>query len=172
MEERSAAAPGPVLGRSLDDPHMRVMRVYAAQCGYLRPRAAELGIGQGQPKILVYVAAHGSVSQREIADFFELDPAAVSRSLDALERAGLVATAPGRDRRSKAVTATERGLGTAHAWERVCDAEREVVLGGFTAEERELFMGLLARAHANLRAAGRGEKNLATDPASPKGGDR
>ena len=80
MEERSAAAPGPVLGRSLDDPHMRVMRVYAAQCGYLRPRAAELGIGQGQPKVLVYVAAHGPVSQREIADFFGLDPAAARRA--------------------------------------------------------------------------------------------
>ena len=58
------------VGRALSDPHMRLMRAYAAQCGYLRPRAAELGIGQGQPKILVFVAAHGPVSQREIADFF------------------------------------------------------------------------------------------------------
>lgn len=146
------------VGRALSDPHMRLMRAYAAQCGYLRPRAAELGIGQGQPKILVFVAAHGPVSQREIADFFELDPAAVSRSLDALERAGLVACAPGRDRRSKSVTVTGRGLETARAWELVCDEEREAMLSGFAPEEREAFMGYLERARANLRSAAARER--------------
>ncbi len=147
----------PRLGRTLDDPHMRLMRAYAAQCGYLRPRAAELGIGQGQPKVLVFVACRGPVSQREVADFFEVDPAAVSRALDALERAGLVASAPGRDRRSKAVTATERGRAAAEAWERVCDEEREAMLAGFSPEERAEFVDLLERARANLRAAARGE---------------
>ena len=109
----------PRLGRSLDDPHMRLMRAYAAQCGYLRPRAAELGIGPGR-----------SPAPRHAA---------------------------GRDRRSKAVTATERGRAAAEAWERVCDEEREAMLAGFSPEERVEFVGLLERARANLRAAARGE---------------
>lgn len=152
------------LGRSLDDPHMRLMRAYAAQASYLRPRAAELGIGQGQPKVLVFVAAHGPVSQREIADFFEVDPAAVSRALDALERAGLVESAPGRDRRSKAVSATGSGRAAAEAWELVCDAEREDMLRGFSAAERRALMDYLGRVRANLRAA--------AAQAAPEGGER
>lgn len=169
-EKNGAGEKGsPAFGRTLDDPHMRLMRAYAAQASYLRPRAAELGIGQGQPKVLVFVADRGPVSQREIADFFEVDPAAVSRALDALERAGLVACAPGRDRRSKAVTATEQGRVTAEAWELVCDAEREVMLRGFSPSERRDFMDYLARVRANLRG---GEKNAVapeapTDPTAP-----
>ena len=74
-------------GASLEDFHMRLMRAFHAQRTYLRPKVDELGLGPGQPKLLVYLAVHGPSSQRELAAFFECDPGAVSRMLDSLERA-------------------------------------------------------------------------------------
>lgn len=141
------------LGSSLGDFHMRLMRAFGAQRAYLRPRVEELGLGPGQPKLLVYLAVHGPSSQRELAEFFECDPGAVSRMLDSLERAGFVVSAPGRDRRTKAVTLTERGLSAARAWDEVCAGEQEVMLAGFSPDERAVFADLLSRARANLRRA-------------------
>ena len=77
---------------------------------------------------------------------------------DALTRAGFVSSAPGRDRRTKALTLTERGLAAADVWDVECAEEQEVMLAGFSPEERAAFADYLVRAHANLRAAAeRGE---------------
>ena len=141
------------LGRSLDDFHMRLLRALHAQRTFLRARLGELGLGPGQPKLLVYLAVQGSANQREIADFFECDPGAVSRMLDALARAGFVTAAPGRDRRTRSVQLTERGREAAVAWDECCDEEVEAALAGFSPAERAQFMDYLARAHANLRSA-------------------
>ncbi|WP_204204607.1 MarR family transcriptional regulator [Olsenella sp. An293] len=140
-------------GASLEDFHMRLMRAFHAQRTYLRPKVDELGLGPGQPKLLVYLAVHGPSSQRELAAFFECDPGAVSRMLDALERAGFVTSAPGRDRRTKVAELTEAGRAAAAAWDEVCAAEQEVMLAGFAPEERAAFADLLARARANLWCA-------------------
>lgn len=141
------------LGRSLDDFHMRLLRALNAQRTFLRAHLGELGLGPGQPKLLVYLAVQGSATQREIADFFECDPGAVSRMLDALTRSGFVAAAPGPDRRARAVQLTESGRAAAVAWDEHCDEEQDAALAGFSPAERAQFMDFLARAHANLRAA-------------------
>ena len=137
-------------GASLEDFHMRLMRAFHAQRTYLRPRVDELGLGPGQAKLLVYLSVHGQSSQRDLATFFECDPGAVSRMLDALERAGFVTSAPGHDRRTKLAELTEAGRAAAHAWDEVCAAEQEVMLAGFSPEERATFTDLLGRARANL----------------------
>lgn len=140
-------------GRALRDFHMHVYRLFHAQRAYLRPRIASLGMGPGQPKVLTYIAVHGTSTQREIADFFETDPATVCRMLDSLERAGFVKTCPGRDRRTKELTVTEKGLSAAASWGLCCDEETDALLQGFSAEERERFEDYLLRAYANLRDA-------------------
>lgn len=144
------------LGRSLDDFHMRLLRALHAQRSFLRGHLGELGLGPGQPKLLVYLAAHGPATQRELADFFECDPGAISRMLDALSRAGFVAAAPGRDRRTRAVQVTKRGHAAAVAWDERCDEEEDAALAGFSPAERAQFMDFLARAHANLRGGAQG----------------
>ncbi|WP_204831146.1 MarR family winged helix-turn-helix transcriptional regulator [Olsenella uli] len=157
----------PKRGSSLEDFHMRLMRAFHAQRTYLRPRVDGLGLGPGQPKMLVYLAVHGPSSQREVADFFECDPGAVSRMFDSLERAGFVTSAPGRDRRTKMLALTERGQAASDAWDAICAQEEGVMLAGFSQEERAAFAGLLARVRANLWRAIDG-----TDSASgPEGGE-
>ena len=140
-------------GRSLEDMHMLLYRAYHAQTNYLRPRMAHLGLGPGQPKLLAYLAVHGTSTQHEMATYFEVDDAAISRMLDLLRQAGLVRTTRGQDRRTKTVELTATGHGALAAWDSVCDNEQDVMLAGLSAEERATLAGLLARVHANLAAA-------------------
>lgn len=138
---------------SLRDFHMHVYRIFHAQRAFLRPKISQLGMGPGQPKVLTYIASHGTCTQREIADYFETDPATVCRMLDSLERSGFVTSRPARDRRTKELVVTDLGLSAAASWGLCCDEETGVMLEGFSPEERELFEGFLKRAHANLRRA-------------------
>lgn len=140
-------------GRSLEDMHMLLYRAYHAQTNYLRPRMARLGPGPGQPKLLAYLAVHGTSTQHEMAAFFEVDDAAISRMLDLLRQAGLIRTARGEDRRTKTVELTATGHGALAAWDNVCDEEQDAMLAGLSAEERKTLAGLLERIHSNLAAA-------------------
>lgn len=140
-------------GRSLEDMHMLLYRAYHAQTNYLRPRMAQLGLGPGQPKLLAYLAVHGTSTQHEMATFFEVDDAAISRMLDLLRQAGLVRTARGQDRRTKTVELTATGHGALAAWDSVCDNEQDVMLAGLSAEERATLAALLERVHENLATA-------------------
>lgn len=132
--------------------HMLLYRAFHAQRNYLRPCFGRVGLGAGQPKLLVYLNSHGPCRQKELADYFEIDPAAVSRMIDALERGGFVVRR--RDetsRRGDLVELTEKGRQAVQAWTEFCAQEEEQMLQGFTAEERQQFADFLVRAYRNLR---------------------
>lgn len=132
--------------------HMLLYRALHAQRSYLQPCLGRLGLGSGQPKLLCYLAGHGECSQRELADYFEIDPAAVSRMLDSLEKGGFVTRREDRsDRRTGCITLTQKGRSTSAAWQEYCREMEEKMLGGFTDKERQLFAGLLSRAYHNLK---------------------
>ena len=142
-------------GADLIGIRMLLYRAAHAQRQLLHPFMAKIGLGTGQPKLLAYIAEHGTCSQRELAEFYELDPAGVSRMLDALERKGFVSIAPSEgDRRSKLVSLTEEGKRVASAWNAACIEEGEAMLEGFSESERAAFADYLARAHANLKRYG------------------
>lgn len=153
----------PLEGRSLKDPHMLLYRAYHAQQNFLRPRMACIGLGPGQPKLLGLLAARGTATHREIAEYFEIDAAAVSRMLDSLRRNGFVTTEQGKDRRTKVCKLTAKGHEALRAWDESCDAERDAMLEGFSDAEAQQFMAYLDRAHKNLVRANQG----AGTPAQP-----
>ena len=66
--------------------HTLLARTGHAQQNYLRPYLSQLGLSPGQPKVLRCLYAKGSCSQKELADYCEVDPAAICRMLDILER--------------------------------------------------------------------------------------
>lgn len=140
-------------GYSLVDTHMALLRAFQAQRALLRPYGSSLGLAQGQPRIISYLAAHEHATQREMAGFFGMDPASVSRMLDALERGGFVTAEenPG-DRRTKRLTLTEAGRAVVEPWDARCAEVDEAMLDGFTPEERASFMDFLERARTNLAA--------------------
>lgn len=58
----------------------------------MRPRFLEMGltVGEGQPRILNCLMEQGEMSQRELADACMFDVTTISRTLDKMEKAGLV----------------------------------------------------------------------------------
>lgn len=132
--------------------HMLLYRAFHAHRASLRPHMAELGLGPGQPKLLRYLAARGPSRQKQLAEYFEVDPAAVSRMVESLKKGGFVTTRPdGNSRRCELVELTERGEAAQAAWSERCREAEARMLRGFDAREREQFADYLARAARNLR---------------------
>ena len=111
--------------------HMLLYRAFHAQRNFLRPSLGELGLGPGQPKLLNYLMNRGPCRQRELADYFEIDPAAVCRMLDCLQKSGFVTRrADGQSRRRDVVELTEAGRQINLDWQRRCRVMEEAMLSG------------------------------------------
>lgn len=137
--------------------HMLLYRAFHAQRGALRPCLAEVGLGTGQPKLLGYLSQHGPSRQRQLADYFEIDPAAVCRMLDSLEKGGFVTRCgDGQDKRRERIEITPAGRNAYNAWRNCCRTIEERMLEGFAPEEQERFADYLSRAYRNLKTAGEG----------------
>lgn len=146
--------------------HMLLYRAFHAQRSYLRPFVAEIGLGSGQPKIIAYLASQGACRQRQLADYFEIDPAAVSRMLDSLEKGGFLTRRVDKsNRRADIVELTEKGREANDAWQAHCREMEQIMLDGFTPEERERFAQYLSRVYRNFRdpKAGGPEKSSRPD---------
>ena len=129
--------------------HILLYRAFHAQRNYLRPSLQELGLGSGQPKLLAYLAARGPCHQKQLADYFDVDPANISRMVDSLERGGFVRRRT--DGRRDLVEVTGRGREASVLWQERCRQMEEVLLQGFTPEERERFADYLFRAYQNIQ---------------------
>ena len=130
--------------------HMLLYRAFHAQRNILRPYMRALGLGAGQRMLIAYLAANGPCRQRDLADYFEVDPAAISRMVDSLEKGGFITVeADGSNRRRNLLTVTDRGLEAADAWMAKRAQVEEIMLRGFSAEEREAFSAYLTRARQN-----------------------
>lgn len=138
------------LGMSLSDIHMSISRAFHTMNNATRPCARSLGLGQGQPRILSYIAVHGVSTQREIARFYSIDPSAVSRLLDPLERGGFLTSVPGRDRRTRALDITEKGKSALAAWEQECRRVDLIMFRGFSPEEEAALEDMLERVRKNM----------------------
>ena len=133
--------------------HMMIYRLFHAQRTEMRRYGAALGLGAGQPKLLSYLLGHGSCMQKELADYFEVDPATVSRMLTALERGGFILRDAGSPRkRCGLVELTEKGRQAALDWLDGGAEFDEKLLRGFSDEEREQFASFIRRAYRNLRS--------------------
>ena len=132
--------------------HMLLYRAFNGQRGYLRPRLRALGLGPGQPKLVEYLTAHGPCPQRELAEYFEIDPAAVSRMLDTPEKGGFVLRRTDQgNRRRDLVELTPAGQAAGAAWRAYCAEMERMMLRGFSAEERAQLADYLTRIAGNFR---------------------
>lgn len=132
--------------------HLLIYRIFHAQRNYLRPQLGQIGLEVGQPKLLAYLSEHKSCRQREFADYFEIDGAAVSRMIDALEKGGFVTrTTDAESRRSNLIALTEKGRMAQQQWVAHCASLEQQMLYDFDESEREQFAAYLARAYQNLR---------------------
>ena len=107
--------------------------------------------GQGQARILSFLSAHSPVSQKEIADACFLDVTTMSRTLDKMERQGLLRRE--RDpkcRRTYQVELTEEGAGKAKEVETGFRHLEEFMCSGIPDEELEGMIRGLGKIRENL----------------------
>ena len=132
--------------------HMLLYRAFHAQRNYLRPFLDEMGLGSGQPKLITYLAKHGPCHQRQLADYFEVDPAAICRMLDSLEKGGfIIRQVDQNNRRAGLVQLTDKGKEVNETWQNHCRDMEDVLLDHFSPSEREQFAQYLSRAYHNFR---------------------
>jgi DNA-binding MarR family transcriptional regulator len=108
------------------------------------------GIGIIEWRILSVLADNPQTTANAICAVMDLDKAAASRSIQVLERLGYVGTAtdPG-DGRKRTVVLTPAGQSLHDRAIKVALRREQQLLSGFTDSEREVFLSLLRRMHAN-----------------------
>jgi DNA-binding MarR family transcriptional regulator len=126
------------------------------------------GVTAAQCHILLELEARGVSSVGELAEALELDPSTMSRTADALVRAGLATRADDpANRRRQILDLSPAGRAKAEHINRSCDSYYEGVLEGTAGERRRA----LAEAVAFLAAAIR-EKRLEGVSCCPAPGEK
>ena len=127
-------------------------------------RASELGIHRTQHRILMKLARHDKLpSQKELADWLDVTPAAVTIALKKLERDGYVEKTLGQDNRYNEIFITEKGRALVERTRALFSKTDKSLFNGFTAEELEHYITSLEKLEENLRG------QLATIPRDTKG---
>jgi len=113
--------------------------------------AQEIGLSAGQPPILMSLAARNLQTQKELCDFIRIKPASMTDVLKRMERDGLIERLRDEcDMRSIRVSITEKGMNKFHAFIEKGATIDEVGFRGFTKEEKEVCLSLLARILENV----------------------
>ena len=123
---------------------------------------------RGQRKLLMYLSAKGTpLSQREIADEFDVSPACIARMLKSLAADGYITrTDDESDLRRNNVRITEKGLLVTRETRRLFDEFDRMTFEGLSNEEIGQLNALISRLHSNLRAY---EENCTDKNHPPKG---
>ena len=108
------------------------------------------GVGIIEWRILYVLADSTVATAQAICNKIDLDKAAASRSIQVLERLGYVTTQlDPKDGRKRALSLTPEGVILHDKILKVSLQREQRLLSGFSEAERELFLGLLRRMHAN-----------------------
>lgn len=130
---------------------MRTDRMHRAA---IERKLADLGIHRTQHMMLLDIKRHGLGSQREIAERFDISPAAVAVTLKKLEENGYITRKAGaQDSRCKEVRLTEKGEAILATSYEAFTAVDLAMFADFTEEELTAFSAILARLQAALRSA-------------------
>lgn len=103
----------------------------------LEQRAKGLGLTRAQWQALVKLKRSPDLSQAQLADMLDLEPITVSRLLDRMEEAGLIARRPHpTDRRIRLVSVTETARPILDEFRVLVDELHEEILGHLSPADR------------------------------------
>lgn len=98
------------------------------------------GLFSSEWAIITVIKEKGLMSQISLANYLNIEPPAISKSLMSLERKGIVRRQEGVDKREKMVTLSEEALRSYPLWEEAVARHREKTLAGLTDNNlRELY---------------------------------
>ena len=122
----------------------------AISWGSAREYLHRFGIGVNEWRLLAHIAHEPGCTAAEVSQFLRIDKAVVSRSVRSLIEKELVGTdVSGGTRR---LYLTERGVEMHDNVLPIALRREQILLDGFTAEERSELMSMLRRMHSNLTA--------------------
>lgn len=119
----------------------------------IRPFFIELGltVGQGQPRILKELREHGIMNQKELADACLMDVTTMSRTLDRMEKDGLLKRENNPvSRRSWNVLLTDCGYEKADEVIKIFNKVDDVIFKGFSEEEIKMLSSMTDKVENNL----------------------
>ena len=115
-----------------------------------RSYQSRFGIGVTEWRVLTSLAAAPNSTANQLCEIGEIDKAAASRSLKALERSGHVAIAHHRsDARKRIVSLTPAGQSLYERIVEIAMKRQKSMTSGFTAQETETLIAMLRRLRAN-----------------------
>ncbi len=127
----------------------------------IRPYFIELGltVGQGQPRILKELREHGTMNQKELADECLMDVTTMSRTLDRMEKDGLLKRESNpASRRSWNVLLTDCGRKKADEVVKIFNKVDDVIYNGFSKEEVRTLSAMIDKVENNLWEAIKNEE--------------
>jgi DNA-binding MarR family transcriptional regulator len=131
---------------------------FAEVMGDLMARGlAERGLTRARAEVIWRLESSGPVTQRELADTLHVTPRNVTRFIDALEQADLVARGPHPDdRRASLLTLTPKGHSVAAALGVDHEAFAGLLFGDLEPTELETFVSTFERILAKLKQSAPG----------------
>ena len=120
----------------------------------MRPRFLEMGltVGEGQPRILNCLMEQGEMSQRELADACMFDVTTLSRTLDKMEKAGLVTRKVNpASRRAHLIALTPEGKKKARQVQEQFAWLDQVLWGDIEEKEMESLYRTLEKIEENVK---------------------
>ncbi len=112
---------------------------------------SKVGLTEGQPKVLEYLAQHDGCMQKELAENCHVKASTITSVLGIMERDGLIDRKENcKDRRMMNVWLTDKGKKGFGLMEETYRTMDHKILKGLTQKEKETLTKLLERVIANL----------------------
>ncbi len=121
----------------------------------IEKRTSGTDLHRSQHRMLMHISKYENIpSQKEIAEHFDISPAAVAVTLKKLEAEGYVERTRGADgdTRQNAISITQKGRKEITDTREFFDYVDNTMFCNFTDEEFDTLITLLKKANANLRA--------------------
>lgn len=131
--------------------YMLIFKTHHAQRRKNRANMSSFNLSPGQPKVLRCISERSDCKLKDIADECDVEPATVSKMINALEEKGMLTRQVNpQNKRAYLLNITEAGREALRKWDEHCLEVEEQSLAGFSDEEKEAFRDYLSRMYLNL----------------------
>lgn len=110
---------------------------------------AEYGLYSSEWSMIVALKETGPISQIALANYLNIEPAAISKTIVKLEEKGFVERIAGNDKREKKVLLTDIALRQYTIWEKAVDTHRRSILVDLPKEKQEDLATMLKSIYSN-----------------------
>lgn len=109
------------------------------------------GIYSAQWAFALRLYEQGSVTQKELSEYFILEPPTVTRTLTRMEEAGWVIREEGTDRRERKIRLSPAAYEKFPTWQQTSDKLEKIAMTNIDKEELVVFTRVLQQMMGNLK---------------------